>query len=138
GNWTVDGEAKGGPMGPGGKITGTDRWESLGGFFVQRNFQGKRPAGEFKVVAFLGYDSAKKTYVVSGFTSDGTSTTGTATLNGNTWTLNETATVAGKPMQTRCTLVFAAGNTSFTVKCEGSTDGKSWAPDFEGKLTKAK
>src|SRR5262245_60517931 len=113
GNWTWDGEVKAGPMGPGGKITGTDRWESLGGFFVLRNVQGKGPAGEFKGVAVLGYDSAKKTYVVYGFVSDGASATGTATVNGNTWTINETGTAAGKPMQERCTLAFAAGNTSF-------------------------
>jgi hypothetical protein len=35
-----------------------------------------------------------------------------------------------------CTLDFGAGNTTLIVKCEGSTDGKSWAPTFEGKATK--
>jgi hypothetical protein len=138
GNWTMEGEAKPGPLGPGGKITGTDRVESLGGFFIQRSYQGKGPTGEIKGVAILGYDANKKSYTLSGFASDGISATGTATVNGNTWTFNETFVAAGKPMQERCTLTFAADNASFTVKCDGSTDGKSWMPLFEGKVTKAR
>jgi len=138
GNWTFEGEAKAGPLGPGGKFTGSDREESVGGFFIQRNFQGKGPAGEIKGVAILGYDSAKKSYVTSSFGSDGTASTGTATVNGNTWTFNETAAFAGKPIQNRCTIAFANGNASYTVKCETSADGKSWSPTFEGKATKAR
>jgi Protein of unknown function (DUF1579) len=138
GNWSFEGEAKPGPLGPGGKFAGSDREESLGGFFIQRSFQGKGPAGEIRGVSILGYDSSKKTYVTSNFGSDGVASTGTATVNGNTWTFNETAVVAGKPFQNRCTVAFANGNASYTVKCEASADGKSWAPTFEGKATKAR
>lgn len=46
------------------------------------------------------------------------------------------AGIAAHNQAVRCTLVFGTGNTTLTVKCEGSTDGKSWAPTFEGKATK--
>src|SRR5262245_7043672 len=61
GNWTTEGEVKPSPLGgQGGKTTGADRMESIGGFFVQRNFTMKTSAGERKGVHILGYDPAKK------------------------------------------------------------------------------
>jgi hypothetical protein len=63
GNWAFEGELKPGPMGPGGKVTGTDRIEwAPGNFFVQRNYQGKSPnvPGEMQGLEILAYDGAKK------------------------------------------------------------------------------
>jgi hypothetical protein len=63
GNWTFEGEMKPGPMGPGGKMTGTDRIQWLpGNFFVERRYEGKGPMGEMKGLEILAYDAAKKTY----------------------------------------------------------------------------
>ena len=46
GNWTFEGEMKPGPMGPGGKMTGTDRIQWLpGNFFVERRYRGQGPDG---------------------------------------------------------------------------------------------
>ena len=61
---------------------------------------------------------------------------GTMTVKGNTWSLSGTETLGTTVLHDRCTLDFGAGNTTFTIKCEGSADGKSWAPTFEGKATK--
>jgi hypothetical protein len=41
-------------------------------------------------------------------------------------------------MRDRCTLEFGAGGSTLTIKCEVSTDGKTWTPTFEGRATKTK
>jgi hypothetical protein len=46
------------------------------------------------------------------------------------------AGIAAHNQAMRWTLDFGAGNATLTVTCEGSMDGKSWAPPFEGKATK--
>ena len=137
GNWTFEGEMKPGPMGPGGKITGTDRIEWLpGNFFVHRRFEGKSPMGEMRGIEILAYDSAKKVYTYNAFDSLGMMGSGTMTVKGNTWNTTGTSTMGGGTMQDRCTLEFGAGSTSLAIKCEMSSDGKSWTPTFEGTAKK--
>ena len=139
GNWTFEGEMKPGPMGPGGKITGTDRIQWLpGNFFVERRFEGKGPMGEMRGVEILGYDSAKKVHTFNVFDSMGVMGSGTMTLSGSTWTATGTGSMGGTVFHDRCTLAFGAASTTLTVKCEMSADGTTWAPTFEGKATKAK
>lgn len=139
GNWTFEGEMKPGPMGPGGKMTGTDRIQWMpGNFFVERRFEGKSPMGEMKGLEIMGYDSAKKVYTFNGFDSMGSIGSGTMTVSGNTWTATGSGNMGGTILHDRCTLAFGAGSTTLTVKCEMSMDGKTWAPSFEGKATKAK
>ena len=139
GNWRFEGEMKPGPMGPGGKLTGTDRIQWLpGNFFVERRFEGKTPAGAMSGIELIAYDAAKKTYTYNASMSDGLLATGTLRVSGSTWTTEGTASLAGTVFHERCTLAFAAGNTSIAVKCEMSADGKQWAPSLEGTATKAK
>jgi len=139
GNWTFEGEAKASPMGPAGKVTGTDRIQWLpGGFFLERRSEGKGPAGDMKALEIMGYDSAKKVYTYSYFDSMGAAGSGTMTVSGNTWNVTGTGSMGEKTLQERCALTFASGGTSLDVKCEGSTDGKTWTPTLEGKATKTK
>ena len=140
GNWTFAGEMKPGPMGPGGKMTGTDRIAWLpGGFFIERRFDGKSPIGDMHGVEIMGYDSAKKVYTYNFFDSMGTMGMGTINVSGSTWNAKGTASSGGEVMQERCTLTFGAGNTTLTVKCESSIDGgKTFAPFIEGTATKSK
>jgi hypothetical protein len=139
GNWTFEGEMKPGPMGPGGKMTGTDRVQWVGGnFFVERRFEGKGPMGTISGVEILGYDPAKKVYTYHVFDSFGTMGSGTMTLSGSTWTAAGTSSTGGKVMHDRCKLAFGAGSTTLTFTCDMSSDGKTWTPSFEGKATKGK
>ncbi len=139
GNWTFEGEMKPGPMGPGGKMTGTDRIDWVpGNFFIQRLYEGKSPIGEMQGLEILGYDAAKKVYTFNSFDNMGMRGSGTLTVKGNTWTSTGTATMGTTVMHDRCTLDFGAEATTLTVKCDMSADGKSWAPTFEGKATKTK
>ena len=139
GNWTFTGEMKAGPMGPGGKMTGSDRIQWMpGNFFVERRFQGKGPMGEVGGLEILGYDSAKKAYTYTVFDHSGMSGSGTMTVSGSTWNFTGTASAGGQTMQERCVLTFDAGSTSLKINCEMSGDGKSWAPMIEGTATRAK
>jgi hypothetical protein len=139
GNWTFAGEMKPGPMGPGGKVTGTDRIEwAPGNFFVQRSYVGKSPMGESQGIEIFAYDGAKKVYTFNAFDSSGMIGAGTMTVTGNTWTTTGTSTVGTATMRDRCTLEFEAGGSTLAIKCEMSTDGKAWTPTFEGRATKTK
>ena len=139
GNWTFTGEMKAGPMGPGGKMTGSDRivWIA-NNFAVERRFDGKGPMGSMNGLELIAYDSAKKTYIYQYADSTGVVGGGTATNTGNVWTFTGTGSMGGKSMQERCNLTFGAGNATLKIACEMSGDGKSYAPMFEGTATKTK
>jgi hypothetical protein len=139
GNWTFEGEIKPGPMGPGGKMTGTDRIQWMpGNFFVERRYEGKSPMGTMQGLEILGYDTAKKVYTFNSFDSMGSKASGTLTVKGSTWTASGTGTMGGITFHDRCNLAFGTPATTLTIKCEMSADGKTWAPSFEGKATKSK
>jgi hypothetical protein len=139
GTWTFEGEMKPGPMGPGGKMTGTDRIQWLpGNFFVERRFEGKGPMGQMSGVEIMGYNPTKKVHTYNFFDSMGMAGSGTLTLSGSTWTATGTANMDGKVIHDRCNLALGAGSTTLTIKCEMSMDGKAWTPSFEGKATKSK
>jgi hypothetical protein len=139
GTWTFEGEAKPGPMGPGGKMTGSDRIQWMpGNFFLERRFEGKGPMGEIKGLEIIGYDSAKKVHTYRYFDNMGMTGSGTFAIKGDTWTATGTSDMGGTMFHERCNLTFGAGATTLAIKCDSSPDGKSWAPTFEGKATKGK
>ena len=132
GNWTFEGEMKPGPMGAGGKVTGTDRIEwAPGNFFVQRSYQ----VGEMQGIEIFAYDGAKKAYTYNSFDSMGMMGSGTMTVKGNAWTTTGTSTIGATTMRDRCALDFGAGGSTLTIKCGMVTDGKTWTPTFEGRAT---
>ena len=139
GNWNFAGDMKPGPMGPGGKITGTDRVQWMpGNFFIERRYEGTGPMGKISGLEILGYDSMKKAYAFTIVDSLGSMASGTMTASGNTWTTNASGSMGGHPMHERCTLTFNADSTSLKIACEASGDGKKWAPMMEGNATKVK
>jgi len=138
GNWTFDGEMKPGPMGPGGKMTGTDNIQWLGDFYVERRYQGTSPMGAMKGLEIIGYDVGKKAYTFSVFDSSGMMGVGTGKATGNNWEFTGTSSMMGKTTQDRCTLTMAADTKSMNIKCDMSMDGRTWMPAFEGKATKTR
>jgi hypothetical protein len=139
GTWMYEGQALKSIFGPAGKVTGTDVYEMLpGGFFLQHHWDENNPLGNVKGLEVWGYDSIKKMYSYNYFNSIGEIGSGTITINGSTWNFaGGGVTYDGKSGKGRCSLTFA-GTTAFTVKCEVSTDGNAWAPNFEGKWTKSR
>jgi len=139
GNWTFSGEMKPGPMGPGGKMTGTDRIMWLAdNFALERRFSGTGPMGSINGLEVIAYDGARKVYTYQIVDSTGAVGGGTGTNNGSTWTFTGSGSMGGKTMQERCNLTFGTGNNTLKIACEGSGDGKSFTPMFEGTATKTK
>ena len=73
GNWAFQGDVKAGPA---GKVTGTDRNQMLGGFFVDRQFDQTGPMGKVTGRMTIGYDPVKKTYITSAITAAAVSVPG--------------------------------------------------------------
>lgn len=139
GHWTYEEEWKAGPLGPGGKMTGVyNAHMILGGFFLQAEQTERGALGEIGNLEIDGYDPVKRNFTSDLFMSDGTKSSYTITVSGNTITWAGSLTLAGKQYQFREPMVFAPDLMSATAKAEISVDGKTWIPAWDGKWTKAK
>ena len=137
GNWKTEGEMKPGPMGPGGKFTGTSKNEWMpGGFFVELHATGDMAAmGKFTSTAFLGYNTEDKVYTYDEFASTGEHTVAKGTVAGDTWSWTSEEKMGGKVMKGRFTEKITSP-TSYDFKFEASMDGGDYATVVEGKATK--
>jgi hypothetical protein len=138
GKWTGEGEAKPGPMGPGGKFTSSDDCEWFEGHYsVVCHSEAKMPTGPSKSIGILGYSAEEKVYTYYGV--DNTNMTMASvpkgTVHGNTWTYNDEGMMGGKNVKTRVTIKEVSPTTyTFTMEAQGP-DGK-WAQVMESKNTK--
>jgi hypothetical protein len=135
GHWKTEGDMKPGPMGPGGKFSGTDDCKWLGEFFVTCNTNGSGAMGKISGIGVMGYDGAKKTYTWNGFNSMGENESASGTVDGKTWTYTNENVMGGKTYKGRYTMV-EQGPDAYTYKLEMSEDGKNWTTAMEGKSTK--
>jgi pimeloyl-ACP methyl ester carboxylesterase len=139
GHWTYEEDWKAGPLGPGGKMTGVyDARMILGGFFLQAEQTEKGAMGEIRNLEIDAYDPVHKNFTSDMYLSDGTKSSFTLTISGNTITWAGTLTFGGKQYQFKEPMVFAPDSMSATAKAEISVDGKTWLPAWDGKWTKAK
>jgi hypothetical protein len=139
GHWTYEGEYKAGPLGPSSKVTGEETGKRiLGGLFIQFQLIEKGAMGETRGIEIVGYDPANKAFFSNEYYDAGTMASGAYVFNGNTVTYSGKVIVGGKPYMVKNTMIFAADSMSFAAKGEISTDGKAWAPLFEGQFAKAK
>src|SRR5262249_51922153 len=137
GNWKLEGELKPGPMGPGGKFTGSEHNEWLpGGFFLVSHSQGNSSMGREIGLAVMGYDAQKKTYTYDAYNNRGESEHATGSFDGKVWTWSSDLSMGGKIMKTHFILTEVPP-TSYTFKFEMSEDGNNWATVMEGKGSKA-
>jgi hypothetical protein len=138
GKWSTEGEAKPGPMGPGGKMTSTDdcQWFE-GGFSVICNSTGATPGGSSKSIGILGYSPEEKVYTYYGV--DNTNMTmgsvPKGTLQGDTWTYHDEGMMGGKKVKTRVT-IKELSPTAYTFKMEMQGPDGKWASVMESKSTK--
>jgi hypothetical protein len=113
GAWTSDGDAKPGPMGPGGKFTESGHGEWMdGGFFlvIRSDFKGGA-MGNSTGTAYMGYDPQEKVYTYDAFSSLGENIHSKGTLDGDTWNwINE----------------FKMGSSAHLVKCIRSCAVTAW------------
>lgn len=137
GNWKVTGDAKPGPMGPGGKFSGTEHMEWMpGGFFLVMHSQGSSSMGKETALAVYGYDADKKVYTYDEFSSTGEVIHATGTFDGKVWTWSSDSPMGGKPMKAHF-IATETSPSSYTFKLEVSQDGNNWAPVMDGTGTKA-
>jgi hypothetical protein len=136
GNWTMDGDVKPGPMGPGGKNTGTSKYEWMdGNYFMtsQGGYTGVMGTG--KETAYYGYDANKKLYTYDSFSTVGEHNIATGTLEGDTWTWAFDVPMGSATMKGRFVMKVTSP-TSYTYKLEFSQDGTNWNLIMDGKATK--
>lgn len=137
GAWTSEGEAKPGPMGPGGKFTESANAEWMeGGFFVVLHSDFKGGAmGNATGTAFMGYDPQEKVYTYDAFSSMGEAIHSKGSNDGDTWTWTNDFKMGPQTMKGRYTMKILSPS-SYSFKFEMSPDGTKWDTMMEGKTTK--
>jgi len=138
GNWSTEGEVKQGPMGPGGKITSTDKcaWFD-GGFAVVCHSDGKGPTGPMKSIGILSYSSEEKVYTYSGTDSSGMTMTTIprGKVQGDTWVYDDESMMGGKKVKSRVT-IKELSPTAYTFKMDFQGPDGKWGTVMESKSTK--
>jgi hypothetical protein len=72
GRWAAEGDIKPGPMGPGGKFTGTNRVQWMdGGFFLVTHSEFNGAMGKGTETSYMGYDGNDKMYTYDSFNTLG-------------------------------------------------------------------
>lgn len=138
GTWSMDGDIKPGPMGPGGKTTDTAHYEWMeGGFFLTSHGSFSGAMGKGTEIAYLGYDSYKKMYTYEAFNSMGQHETSTGTVEGDTWTWLFDETMGAQKMKGRFTMKILSPS-AYTYRVELSPNGGNWSTLLDGKATKTK
>ena len=133
GTWTLEGDMKPGPMGPGGKMTETERTEWMdGGFFLVSHIDFKSAGmGNGKGISFLGYNTNDKVYTYDGFNSMGEAEHAKGTPDGDT----AEEKMNGQTMNGRFTIKQLTP-TSYSFKFEMAPPGGEFATVMDGKATK--
>jgi len=138
GSWTLDGDIKPGPMGPGGKMTETEKCEWMdGGFFLVCHSDFKGVMGSGTGVSYMGYSTDDKTYTYREFNSWGEFDDSKGSVDGDTWTWTSDEKMGGQAMKGRFTMKVTSP-TSYTFSFEMSQDGTKWTTVMDGKATKGK
>jgi hypothetical protein len=136
GSWTSDVEMKPGPMGPGGKMTGTSHAEWMDGkFFLVSHGTFEGFMGKGVETSLMGYDTNKKMYTYDAFNSMGEHDSSLGSVDGDNWTWTSDMDMGGMKMKGRFTMKILSP-ASYTFKYEMSQDGSSWTTVMEGKATK--
>lgn len=138
GTWTLDGDMKPGPMGPGGKVTEAEKCEWMdGGFFVVCHTDFKSAMGNGSGISIMGYSNDDKTYTYREFNSWGEFTDSKGAVDGDKWTWTSDEKMGGMTMKGRFTMKIASP-TSYDFMFEMSQDGTKWTTVMDGKATKNK
>jgi Protein of unknown function (DUF1579) len=136
GTWTLDGNMKAGPMGPGGAISENEKCEWMdGGFYLVCNSEYKSTIGNGVGLAVMGYSPDDKAYTYREFNSFGEFEDSKGSVDGNTWTWVADEKMGGMTMKGRFTMKIISP-TSYTFMFEMSQDGTKWSTVMDGKATK--
>lgn len=137
GSWSLEGDVKPSPMGPGGKVTETEKCEWMeGGFFLICHVDFKTAnSGNGTGLSVLGYSTGEKAYTYREFNSWGEFEDSRGTLDGDTWTWTSDEKMGDTVTKGRFTMKFISP-ASYTFTYEMSPDGAKWTTAVDGKATK--
>ena len=138
GTWKMEGKVEASPMGPAGKMTGTESCRMLdGGWHLVCESSGTGPWGSMKGHSILTYDRAAKQYRIFAVNSampDADMSTGVK--KGSTWTWTSKMDMGGGKMLHSRFVIVEKTPTSHAFTWEMSEDGKAWKKAMEGTSTK--
>ena len=136
GTWTAEGDMKRGPMGPGGKFTGTNHVQWMdGAFFLVTHSEFNGAMGKGTETAYMGYDSNDKIYTYDSFNSLGEADHAKGNVDGDTWIWQSETRMGPQTIKGRLTIKVLSA-TAYNFKFEISPDGTTWNTVLEGKDTK--
>ena len=143
GDWQYEGVGKPTPFGPGGKFAGKQTARMImSGLFLETKWEDKGLSGTEvdQGTTIQSYDPKTKTYADRNFGNDGNMTTGTTTVDGNTWTGTSILTDdKGKNYKAIFHNTLSSDGNTCTSKSEISPDdGKTWMPNWELTMKKVK
>jgi hypothetical protein len=136
GTWTAEGNIKPGPMGSGGRFTGTNhvRWMD-GGFFLVTQSEFNGAIGKGTETSYMGYDSNDKMYTYDSFNTLGEADHAKGNVDGDTWTWQSETRMGPQSIKGRLTIKVLSA-TAYNFKFEISPDGTTWNAVMEGKDAK--
>jgi Protein of unknown function (DUF1579) len=136
GSWTVDGDVKPGPMGPGGKMSESEKCDWMeGGYFLVCNVDFKSAMGNGSGISIMGYSKDDKAYTYREFNSWGEAVDSTGSIDGNTWTWTNEEKMGDKMVKGKFTMKMTS-STSYDFTYETSGDGSKWTLVVDGKAAK--
>ena len=137
GSWTLDGDMKPGPMGPGGKIVETEKCEWMeGGFYLVCHVDFKsNTMGNGSGLTLMGYSPEGKAYTYREFNSWGEFTDSKGSVEGNNWVWSNEWKMGDMAMKGRFTMKVTSP-TTYDFSFEASQDGTKWTMFMDGKATK--
>jgi len=137
GSWVLEGDVKPNPMGPGGKMSESEKCDWMeGGFYLTCHVEFKSAnSGSGSALCVFGYSPSDKAYTYREFNSWGEFEDSRGTLDGDSWTWTNDEKMGNTTMKGRFTMKFTS-STSYSFTYEMSADGAKWATVVEGKASK--
>jgi hypothetical protein len=136
GAWTTEGEIKPGPMGPGGRFTGTNQVQWMdGAFFLVTHSEFSGAMGKGSETAYMGWDTDDRMYTYDSFNTLGEADHARGNVDGDTWTWRSETRMAAQTMKGRLTIKMLSAR-AYSFRFELSPDGTKWTTVLEGRTTK--
>jgi hypothetical protein len=137
GSWTLTGDMKPGPMGPGGKMVESETCAWMdGNYFLECHAKYESASmGNGTGVAYMGYSLDDKAYTYREFNSMGQFEDARGAWDGDTITWTSDERMGGMTAKGRFSMKILSP-TSYNFTYEMSQDGKTWNTVMDGKATK--
>ena len=138
GTWSMEGDIKPGAMGPGGKMTQTEKCDWMdGSFFLVCHTDFKSSMGDGSGVSIMGYSTDDKAYTYREYNSWGETMESKGAFDNDTWTWTSDEKMGPTTMKGRFTMKVSSPS-AYTFTFEMSKDGTTWTTVMDGKASKQK